>query len=54
MSAISFAPMQDSVNDCLIGFNFEEHPVISCAESITGLKLDESLDVSVQIVAREA
>jgi hypothetical protein len=54
MSAISFAPMQDSVNDNLIGFDFEEHTVISDAESITWLKLDESFDVAVQIVSREA
>lgn len=46
--------MQDSVNDNLTGFDFEEHPVISYAEPITRLKLDESFDVAVQIVARDA
>ena len=46
--------MQDSVNDNLIGFDFEEHPVISCTKSITRLKLDESFDIAVEIVACEA
>ena len=46
--------MQDSVNDNLIGFDFKEHTVISDAESIARLKLDESFDIAVQIVSREA
>src|SRR6266566_1342474 len=39
LSTISFAPMQDSVNDNFIGLDFKENLVIAHAQSIAGLEL---------------
>lgn len=46
--------MQDSVNDNFIGFDFKEHTIITDAQSISGLKLGEPLNVTVQVVARQS
>ena len=44
--------MQDSVNDNFIGFDFKESPVIADAQSIAGLELNESFDITLQVVSR--
>jgi hypothetical protein len=52
-STVSFAPMQDSVNDNFFGFDFKKHTVIAHAQSVARLELDESFDVAAQIVAQQ-
>jgi hypothetical protein len=49
--AISFAPMQDSVNDNFIRFHFKKNSVIANSQSIAGLKLDQPLDVAAQVLS---
>ena len=43
--------MQDSVNNNFIGFDFKEDAVITHAQSIGRLELDQSLDVTMQVIA---
>jgi hypothetical protein len=46
--------MQDSVNDNFIRLHFKEHSVIADTEAIARLKLNETLDVAMQIISRES
>jgi hypothetical protein len=45
--------MDDSVNDHFITLEIEEYPKIAHAQAISGLKLNQSLDVAAKIVARK-
>jgi hypothetical protein len=45
--------MQDSVNDNFIRLQFKEHSVLADTQPIAGLKLNETLDVAMQIISRE-
>jgi hypothetical protein len=46
--------MQDSVNDNFIRLDFKEHSVVADTQPVAGLKLNETLDVAMQIISRES